>query len=1392
MISGGNYFYFRQTNQYEKMPKSQELGSSFEKITEEFFLFLFQRINIQVNNNWIQKSGTQFGFDVGFEIALPHNDIFKRGIFIECKNYEKSKLKKGDLHEKLIEFDTSTYEKLNSIFIFLSPRVNITKVKQDSNPKLLEDYFNSTKEFKTIILTPQNQIKRILSLHQEIFEKVYGEAPKGCNDQEQKEILTYFDTLFCSKGEIPNFKNIEQKKNFLEEASVLDFTTSYIHRNVTSNEFYLYNKNYTLLDAVKEQNIILLNGEPGVGKSTELKHLANHFSENIKTLRVTPIFVNLADIKAFKEIEDLLPANWDQNDYIILLLDALDEFIFKKELENAILVFLQKKEVNIKIVISCRTYAYNDQLSNLNPKKYYLTEFDALTSYSFLEKNYNFNKKNFNKINKSIFKEILKDPFLLNQLGLYFKTTQQIPQNTTEVFSFIKYDISELDLNLYKTIALVFELTQKSSLSLVQLKSLFGIIHNKILRLTLIQKSFDGFNCKFRHKNYQEYFAALAISGKSFENILSFIKVENTSRIHPSLFNTITLLINMLEEDTETKEKLITWLCENDPELLFKADYNRISSEIRISVFQKYFQDQCIDKTFWIKNNGNLSVQEIAEFGDCQENYTYLKDIINDKKQQYRISISALHLLSYFKIVPSDHEDFLLSKLKEEDIALNIKSEVIKCIEIQNLHKDEKYLNSIFEIFKDETNNEINTRLLSLLENSTDLDTRFDYILAEFLRIHKIIPRNDQDKVHRGNEYKIKGLIFQLKSSDNFLNIVQYYFNKELDLYYDSDLAKRIADKCIEFSTTEKDFINRLLSQLNGKVRFNAHNDLLKNIIIRSNSLVIAIQHLLLHYPFKDSRSFIAYLVDESTIGLIIQHILKDKVSNEEIENLRNNIGNNNKKELAEKFHNKMVANGIEFKKPVFTQNDFDQRQLEYTQRAKYNLNILFDKETLFQEIEGVFTTNKLVKMSYEVIAKIEMKWFEKHHYTFRSKTSISIIKDLVHDEELSARDVKKRLKEDELILFKTIKSLITSYESTNLNFTLSEHQKEKIKAWAKKASQEINFNKINSINASGSFSLLQDYDKLKTVLYFLNKYEINLSKDFLLNSLSFFDIDNTNDEDSNFEKLYDKISDKELFDLKVIENLRSKGMIHSVLVKHMDYALKNNLKTVFPIIREHLINDNSGFIEDKRLEEYVRITGDVEMLKECCKDINSRICWSAIDILLKKHIEEAFCKAKAIECLDKLDSDKSSHYYSDAFKVLFSLNDIKAITYFLASLDKKIHPSISEQSFSNYSAINENDYSILKVLFTAIYNKNSSHKSKAFFYRYVINLSKEDGYIKVQDILKEIKIDIEDTDMDLNKSNLFEINHLIERSENSYIESKSVPYAFDKALEETEKILGY
>lgn len=1374
---------------------SQELGSSFEILTEKFFLWLFENIQVQVNNHWVQKAGYQFGFDVGFEIAVLKDDFFKRGIYIECKNYQSTSLLKSQLHDKLIQFDMSSYDKKDSIFIFLSPKVDLKEITQDTNPKLLEDYFNSCKNFKTIILTPNNKIKEIFSLNESIFNKVYDNEIFNELDINSKEnILEYFKKFLYSKGEIPNFNDIAIKEKYLEIASAATEGNIYISRTLKTNKFSFLNDDRNLLDIIKENNILLLLGEPGSGKTTELINVSNYFENRISNLEITPIFISLSNVKKFNKIEDVLPTNWELNKKIVFLLDSFDEFGFKNELLKEIEYLFEHKDISVKIVISCRTYAYNDELASLKPAKFYLDGFNINQSMRLLNEKFNVSLKEYNKIEKDKFKDILEDPFMVNRLGQYHINHKVFPSSVFEVYEDIKTELSYEDIEVYKIFALILELTKNSSIRKTELRSLFGLKYSRLIKLKFIQKSFDKESFKFIHKNYQEYFAALALTDLSFDEIINFIVIKDTNKTHPSLFNTITFLINIL--DISKYSLLVDWLIENQLEILFKADTNRIEG-FRVEIFQKYFEKECVNKTFWISKNKTFTVKEIAQFADCEENFDYLNSIIKDERNHFRIVISSLELLSFFTIYLNKKDEFkidLLNLLERKSISDSIKSHILDCIDDQKFHIDDsEYLGKIFALFRFETSKEINRALLSLLKDYEPIDEYFWYIKEEFLRDKRIKPRKIKDDVIRGNSWVLEKVIIRLQNSSNFIYLVKYYFDETKNNYSDNRFAEEVIERCLFFENNEDDFLVRLLASFEEKEKYNLRENLLKTLILKSsiNSQIKAFNYLIENFTFNNVGYFLASITTKETISVIIIKFIDGSIETKELDFFRNVIANHGNRELAGQFNNIMVDNGYIFNQPFLFEKEYQDLKNKYENKPQDNFDILFNRPKLLSEIKDIFTEYG-DSIKPEIIREIDLSWYEKNGHGNKIDTAYSLLTSLVYkkNKALTFIDVEEILK-NEFILIKEIEPQIKTLNEINNKFIVRDEQLAFIYQWFKNTSEEIRFERIMQFINIKRFTIGDDYEKLKTVLFFMSKFNFDLPQEFLLNSIEFFDVENSDAENNNFETIKLKINNDAIFNKRVIENLLNKKLFSFLLDKHIQYALDNNLMETFLKIREYFLMEDFNHNLDKQLEQYFKLTNDILLLKELCSDFTSHKTWSAIKILMDSKIEEDLCVKKAIEYLETEIGDEKNYYYSNALAILFELKSLEALKYFNLFLNLDNIPSLKESSFVNYDIIE--NYNILEDLFNRIYmgdrDKIGYSGVSNFLTTYISNLSRtEDGHDKTMSKLKEIKTKIEKTEID---NGLFYINILIDDSQNSYINSKSKPLSFNEALIKVEEILN-
>lgn len=1387
---------------------SQELGSSFENITRDFFVYLLEKIGFVVTKARVQKAGTQNGFDILIMVSRNFNE---NKIFIECKNYE-SDLSIGNIVRKGLTLESNYELNEEDLFIAINPRSNFSN--EDNSEKLspiLEEKF----KFSYYGLELSNGVKELFALKNEIYKQVYG-VDVDFEIDEEKEIKRFESIIFSRKP----FKKIiiedSDKEHFIGNLELDEhfLTREFSEDNISQSSFsldYTEKKVNTLVEILKTESNLFILGNPGVGKTTEL---INFTLLNWKVGEIdgyVPIFKSLKNFTNTDTIENYLPNKWIDLNNILFVLDGIDEIVdieyFKSKLSQFINKVSSKKKY--KFIISCRTNVYESLVKDISGfKKVYLKELTRPQSIKLLESHCG-SVEGLN-IDETIY-GFLKTPFQVKILANYINRNRCMPNSTVELWhTYIDERLSHDKNDKLKKISLntpvIKKFSKKTAVISELMKSnlftednLFSIVKDnnadfiEFKKNPLIDKLPDVETYFFEHRNIQEYFASELMSNLSIEQIKKFILIPGTNKTHPSLFNTITFLINIL--NSETYELLVDWLVNNEPELLFKADRDRTGS-FRVRLFQNYFQRECIEKTFWIFNNRTFTVKEIAEFGDCEQNFDYLNSFIIDEKNHFRVIISALELLSFFNIPAKKLEKLkqdLFEILSKDSTLEIIKSNIVDFIYDQKICKDDaEYLKNVFELFKSETSKQINRSLLSLVEDVKDVDSFFWYIEAEFLREKKITERIIKDEVIRGNSYVLERIIVRLESSGNFIDLVKYYLDESRNSNHDRRFADEIVDRCLYFDNLEDDFLIRLISSIDNKVRYYFRENLFKRIILESklNSRIKAFDYLLKNYLFNNIRYSLASIVQEETLHVVIENFVDGTLESSDVDIFRNAIANHGNRKLAEKFNNILIKNGFIFNQPFLFEDEFKSLKIEYEKRPQKNFDLLFEKELLLSEIREIFNQNG-ENIDSSNFHDIELKWYDENGHSGKIDISYTLLSEIVYEISgtVTFMDVEKALDNDFLIIDK-IKSELESKNNPN-GILVKENQKEFLYQWFEKTLREVKFDKIIEYVDINRFNLLEDYHKLKYILFFNDKFNFNLSEDFLLNAIEFFDIDNFSEKDDYFENLSKKINNKKLLDERITSNLINKKMYYVTLSKHIQYALDKKLTNTYDKIKEHLLSGGFGYNLDEKITQYFNLTKDIDFLKMCCQNIKSHICWTALRIMVDLNIENDFCFERAIEYLESEIDDEKNYYYSNALAILFQLNKFEALEYVNTFLVNERSPSLKEDSFTNYDVIK--DYSILEYLFEKIYMGDRDRISfsglSSFLTTYISNLSKTKmGFDKTQDTLNKIKIELTQI---ISDHGLFYINLLIDTSNNSYINSRSKPLTFKEALLKVEEILN-
>ena len=367
------------------------------------------------------------------------------------------------------------------------------------------------------------------------------------------------------------------------------YENRYISKNENnSRSLFLFedNENTTLKQTLFEYNKIVLLGSPGIGKTTELKNLFNVLWSEKDETGLIPFYINLKYFRKTSKYEDLITfEKWRKLQNIVFILDGLDEIADIQDFVSELELFISKNNhMQIKYIVSCRTNIYEKYLIKISGfETFFLKSLNKNQINSLLRRKHNLDYNELNISSKNY--TYLESPFFLDLFAKYFSQKGVLPESDSEIWDlYVSETIEEhkskqvkrsiinshqLIIEL-KKVALVNELMQRSYIAESELNILVGESYKDFIDNPFMIYNSELDNWSFQHRQIQEYFVAKSLSNKSFDDILKIIKIEGENSIHPSLFNSITFLIN-LDIESETYDKLIDWLEKNQLEVLLKA-----------------------------------------------------------------------------------------------------------------------------------------------------------------------------------------------------------------------------------------------------------------------------------------------------------------------------------------------------------------------------------------------------------------------------------------------------------------------------------------------------------------------------------------------------------------------------------------------------------------------------------------------------------------------------------------------------------------------------------------------------------------------------------------------------------------------------------------------------
>jgi hypothetical protein len=413
-----------------------------------------------------------------------------------------------------------------------------------------------------------------------------------------------------------------------------------------------------LIQIIKDQKRVILIGEGGLGKTTELEHIVHVLSnEGWYCYFISMVDYSISLVSTLSAIAKHW-YNCPNPKRILFALDGLDEIVKDYDLEkiNEIVQFGYDYQ-NIHILVSHKKgYQYDFRLAS-NNFSFCTVELDSISKESIIEfiKNEEMEDSDFliqEFENEHLF-SLCSNPFYLINLIDIFKSTGRILHENIELIEQlieqriehekikrkapISRQLTEREYEVYITllkIALTMQFAEKISVSNKDFQKMAETKLRKFMpRLVLVNNN-DLW--KFEHSLIRDYLAAKSLSDYNWEIIKQIILNHESERVKPQWNNSYFFLKKLAIQKSNSV------LVEQLNNLAIKIDYVKLlkSSDIQLSIEEKNEIFYSIYKDYREKEivfYAEFSAQELANFCQLEENQELIDFLLSELKSEMNI-----------------------------------------------------------------------------------------------------------------------------------------------------------------------------------------------------------------------------------------------------------------------------------------------------------------------------------------------------------------------------------------------------------------------------------------------------------------------------------------------------------------------------------------------------------------------------------------------------------------------------------------------------------------------------------------------------------------------------------------------------------------------------------
>jgi hypothetical protein len=998
----------------------------------------------------------------------------------------------------------------------------------------------------------------------------------------------------------------------------------------------------SLRSLLTEFNRIVLLGDAGSGKSTELLHLYHQLQEADSPY--IPIFQNLNLYTPEASLEAFLPKNWETlpEETLVIIWDGLDEII--PEHFNSVVRQINAFSIKfdkLKIIVSSRTNFYElpnnnspgtligfapHLISNLtinNIKSYFSTKVTSSTGDEFIT-----------EIWKRKLIDLAERPFFLLLLCSYYAKEAKLPENRRTLYEMYIttrfeideahfkgiYDIRPKRQNINKTLqklALAMEMLSKNFISENEILAICTADEFNQLKYYTTFKLKDGTNdvWQFEHNNIQEYFAAYLLSNLEYESVINLITFSSDhTKIIPTWINTLAFLFSLLNPQTSFFTRLLKWFLDNEKELIVKFERGKIPDNIRNEIFWGIF-NYYKERDLWMTSN-KFSDSDLAEFGQSDENIELILDEIKGINT-INVKINSLQILAYFNVngrFKKLTKDILLNQIKENVDSIDYLHFCIRGLYSLEI-TDSDTIKNVMNYLGLRKNGSIRSSIYHLLHESEVINEYVDYVIEGYkIKISK--EKDDRsDMSYASEEWNLKNCLKSITSPEALIKLLEYFLpNKDfLHSYRRDEILSILIENAIQVYDSNHIIFNLIFKWFVETIhRFQLDDtEIAIKFFDETNTRELALSQLLELQPAKpdDRMLAIAKLANKNLIHKLIELYKNHDFTNEHIENIYWDMGwiKNPDRDYFESLIAEQTS--VKLKKPA--QVDHDAIRIK---KLAEEFNTLFNPQKLVKETTQIFYGEQKEILNFNDLFEISRGRHKgKEMEMIYSGLSLRLLRGFNKErEDVKLSQVLNWFKKKERVTCFRIQ-LIYEYLTNYKEIKVTQSQKRWIYTWTLQNIIKIDFKKaITREGEKTSIKTLAVY-----CWYFLRRFNIKVAEKYYLDLISFDCVEGHSHEYIGINYLKSHINPNKM-QQRVVENLEDGIPYFPVLENHVEYILQNKIQETYPLIFKEILNIGWKEYERKNLvSTFYEKTNDYEALKTILPQATIEIQWQIIEYLM-------------------------------------------------------------------------------------------------------------------------------------------------------------------------------